>query len=182
MNKELRAGTADENSTNDDNQHVSPACIKPNVSRSVLSLKEIYDEVISMSLPIKRDFTPEEFNSYIVVGFLPGAPIKIMVGRVVQVRNEAGAFGSNQIFMRCPDGDLQVHENQWFYKAPDKFIPRLNELFKDVPEDDKKNIYSIQGKYKQKGFIIKSKVKEGETTPMREVKTAIINKLSEMGF
>lgn len=181
MNKEILAGTDADSSTKDDNQHVSPACIKPNVSRSVLSLKEIYDEVISMSLPMKRDFTTEEFNSYIVVGFLPGAPIKIMVGRVVQVRNEAGAFGSNQIFIRCSDGSLQVHENQWFYKAPDKFIPRLNELFKDVPDDEKNNTYSIQGKYKRKGFIIKSKVKEGQTTPMREVRSAIINKLSEMG-
>lgn len=32
MNRELSAGTTDEQSTKDDNQHVSPACIKPIVS------------------------------------------------------------------------------------------------------------------------------------------------------
>ena len=32
MNRELSAGTTDEQSTKDDNQHVSPACIKPNVA------------------------------------------------------------------------------------------------------------------------------------------------------
>lgn len=41
MNNEISAGTADEQCRNVDDLHVSPACIKPNVSGSLLSDEDI---------------------------------------------------------------------------------------------------------------------------------------------
>lgn len=145
-------------------------------------LKIIYSEILSMDLQIKRDFTPDEFNSFIAVGYLPGAPIEKLIGRIVQVREEWGMFGSNQIFMRCSDGKLQCHENQWFYLIPDKYISQLTELFKSVELDANNNTYSLQGKHKRKGFIVKSKIKEGNSTPMRDVKAAIASKLASFSL
>ncbi len=140
-------------------------------------LKEVYDTVCSMSLRMKREFTSDEFNSFIAVGFLPGAPIEKLIGRVVQVREESGLFGSNQIFIRCCNGELQCHENQWFYKVPESFIPKLTEIFKEVEIDPIGKTYSIQEKYKRKGFIIPSKIKKGQTTPMREIKKSIMKNI-----
>lgn len=142
-------------------------------------LEEIYKEVQSMiqsmKLPMVRDFVESDFNKYIIVGFQPFLPTKSMIGRVVQVREEWGCFGSNQVFIREFDGNLQCHENQWFYKVPDSFIKDLDEIFDEY--DVKNRTYSLKGKQKRKGFIIKSKVKEGETTPMREVRSEIMKHL-----
>lgn len=142
-------------------------------------LEEIYEEIRSTELTMVRDFDESDFNKFIIVGFQPFLPIKSMIGRLVQVREEWGCFGSNQVFIREIDGKLQCHENQWFYKVPESFLPRLVEIFKDCQLDKKNTTYSLCGKQKRKGFIIKSKVKEGESTLMRDVKQAIINKISE---
>lgn len=144
------------------------------------ALEEIYKEIRSIELPMVRDFDESDFNKYIVVGFQPSLPTKSMIGRLVQVREEWGCFGSNQIFIREFDGQLQCHENQWFYKVPDSFKPRLDEIFKDGFLDTKNIVYSLRGKQKRKGFIIKSKVKKGESTPMRDIKVAINHELSKL--
>jgi len=143
-------------------------------------LKKIVDEVYNLQHPPVRDFTDHDFNSFIVVGFLPGAPIKLMIGKLVQVRMESGAFGSNQIFLRLYDGSLQVHENQWFYHVPISFhfMEQLCEIFEESAQDDEPGkTYSIRNEYQETGFIIPSKVKAGETTPMREVKKDFMNSL-----
>ncbi len=144
------------------------------------ALEEIYKEIRSIELPMVRDFNESDFNKYIVVGFQPSLSTKSMIGRLVQVREEWGCFGSNQIFIREFDGQLQCHENQWFYKVPDSFKTRLDEIFKDGFWDTENITYSLRNKQKRRGFIIKSKVKEGKSTPMRDVKIAITNKLSKL--
>jgi|ERR1700741_1344768 len=136
-------------------------------------LQEIYDEIIETSPKTVREFEEKDFNTYIIVGFLPNAPINMMVGRIVQIRMEAGAFGSNQIFFRQYDNKLMIHENQWFYRVPEKYISELNDIFKDAYLDEPNLTYSLRHEDPENGFVVKSKVKEGETTPMREVKKDI---------
>lgn len=133
--------------------------------------QELYDKVRSESLPMVRDFTENDFNKYIAVFFLFNPDPIIMLGRIVQVREEWGQFGSNQIYMRCCDDRLQVHENQAFYFVPDNLIKEMDELFKDAELDTPNTTYSLQGKNRRKGFIVKSRIKKGDTTPMREVLT-----------
>lgn len=109
------------------------------------------------------EFTQSDFKRYIAVGFLINPPINVMIGKVVQIRKEWGAFGSDQIFLRCQDGLLQVHENQHFYFVPEEFKKELDELFKTVPDKDNPNdIYSLMNKNKRAGFIVPSKIKDGE--------------------
>jgi hypothetical protein len=120
-------------------------------------------------LPLVRDFTEKDFNKYIAVYFLINPDPIIMLGRIVQIRQEWGQFGSNQIFIRCCDDRLQVHENQAFHFLPDHLAAEADQLFKDVDLDEPDIPYSLQGKDRKKGFIIKSRVKQGSTTPMREL-------------
>lgn len=41
-------------------------------------------------------------------------------------------------------------------------------------------VYTLQGKYPEKGFIVESSVPDGESTPMRDIKNAIFDKLDEI--
>lgn len=77
-------------------------------------LEKIYKEIRSLELRIIRDFVESDFNKYIIVGFQPSLATKSMIGRIVQVREEWGCFGSNQVYIREFDGELQCHENQFF--------------------------------------------------------------------
>lgn len=142
-------------------------------------LQAIYDDTV-VSSELVKDFEPEDYKCYFVTGLL-FVPIIKKVGRVVQVREEAGAFGSHQVFMRCCDGNLQCHENQWYYKVPERLIPQLDELFaKMVDEDNGSNNYMLRNESGKVGFIIPSEVKEGESTPMREVQNAIMGRIAEI--
>ena len=140
--------------------------------------QEIHTNVVEHPLVMVNDFTENDFNCYLLVGFQPTLPLEEMIGRVVQVRKETGCFGSDQVFLREYDGGLQEHENQWFYRIPDIYHTRLDKLFK---RPEKIGLtYSLSGKHKRKGFIIKSEVKEGESTPMRDIKAAIKGKIAEI--
>jgi hypothetical protein len=73
------------------------------------------------------------------------------------------------------------HENQSFWLIPDKFKDYLDEIFKDAYLDDSDEYaYTLQGTRSEKGFIIKSTLKDDESSPMRDIKKAISNKLNEI--
>jgi len=76
---------------------------------------------------------------------------------------------------------LSSHTNQCLFTIDDEFKPELDAAFKDVEEDDPFNQeYSIVGKEVEIGFIIPSKIKPGESTPMRDIKGKINDRISEM--
>ena len=127
-------------------------------------------------------WTNEYKNSYVITGLQQGgANIDKRVGRVAQVRIEAGDFGSDNILLRHCDDVLQQHTNQSFWLIPDKFTEYLNECFKGVYLDDSdKYDYTLNEGFPERGFIVDSKIKEGESTPMRDIKSAIYGKLSEL--
>jgi hypothetical protein len=146
---------------------------KQNLKNLQAKANDIYESIKLLKPPMVRAFTENDFNKYIAVGFLINPDPIIMIGRIVQFREESGAFGSNQIFIRCCDGRLQVHENQFFHFVPEAFNHELDVLFKDIDRDLPNRSYSMQHQYEKKGFFIKSNIKEGETTPMREVKESL---------
>ena len=51
------------------------------------------------------------------------------IGYVVQVRKKAGAFGSDMVILRHPDGSLMRHENQSFCRLDDFWLERAKSLF-----------------------------------------------------
>lgn len=122
-------------------------------------------------------------NKYVTTGLIAGKEniANNRVGRVAQVRLEAGDFGSDCVLLRHKDGSLVPHENQSFWLIPDKFKDYLDEIFKDVYLDDSdKYAYTLQGAKSENGFIIKSHLKDNESSPMRDIKEAISNKLNEI--
>ena len=61
------------------------------------------------------------------------------------------------------------------------YLQYLDECFKDVDMDNATECeYTIGEKLPEKGFIIPSKIKDGESTPMRDIKNAINNKLKNL--
>lgn len=114
-------------------------------------------------------------HKFVVAGLQVGGynPIRL-VGCVVQVRKEQGQFGSDIVFLRHSDGDLWTHENQMFWLVKEKYEEELMELFKDHISSDLDNeTYTINNKQEASGFIIPSPYKEGDHTPMRDIKQKI---------
>ena len=88
---------------------------------------------------------------------------------------------SDCVLLRHKDNTLIPHVNQSFWLIPDKFKDYLDEIFKDVYLDDSDEYaYTLQGTKSEKGFIIKSKLKDDESTPMRDIKKLISDKLNEI--
>lgn len=129
-----------------------------------------------------HEWKPEHKNVYVITGWQQGgSTIDTRVGKVVQVRLESGEFGSDNVLLRHVDDSLVQHSNQCFWLIPTKFKNYLDECFKDVYLDDSDIFeYTLGGKDEAQGFIIKSPVKEGENTPMRDVKNAIYEKIAEI--
>lgn len=130
-----------------------------------------------------NNWTPEFKNKYVITGFIAGTEniANNRVGRVAQVRLEAGDYGSDCVLLRHKDDTLVRHENQSFWLIPEKFKDYLDEIFKDTYLDDSDAIfYTIGGKKRNKGFIVKSPIKGNKSTPMRDIKNAISSKLDEI--
>jgi len=81
-----------------------------------------------------------------------------VIGYVVQVRKQWGAFGSDMFFLREHDGTLRTHENQSFWKLSDEQVEAVLPFFKDSSSDElegNKNLeYSILSEQKASGFIV----------------------------
>lgn len=123
-----------------------------------------------------------DFNSYVITGPQAGRPNTpdVLIGRVVQVRLESGQFGSETVFLRHINS-FTTHENQAYFRIPERFKEYLDDRFKDT-ELDKPNIeYTMNGEDPKTGFIIPSPVPEGESTPMRDVTASIKRSISKMG-
>lgn len=129
-----------------------------------------------------HNWTTDYKNKYVITGLQQGgAGIEKRIGRVAQVRLEAGDFGSDNVLLRHSDDGLQQHTNQSFWLIPEKFTTYLDECFKDVYLDNSDEYEYTLGKDSkpEKGFIIPSKVKAGDSTPMRDIQNAIDKLISD---
>lgn len=95
------------------------------------------------------------FNTIVISGpCMGGQPDCKLIGRLVQVRKQSGAFGSDTVIIRCMDGELQSFHNQAFFSVHDDYKEEIDSLFKDVKLDLPNREYSIIGKHKAKGFVV----------------------------
>jgi len=80
------------------------------------------------------------------------------IGYVVQVRKKVGAFGSDIVLLRHPDGKLGHHENQSFFRMNDFWLKKAKTLFPDEMTPDKHEDYSqpytLSSGYPETGKII----------------------------
>ena len=134
--------------------------------------QDYYGSVISK-------WTAKHKGVYVITGIQQNnSGIQNQIGKVVQVRLEAGQFGSDSILLRHCDDSLVEHSNQIFWSIPERFNSYLDEFFKDTYLDDSDtNEYSLKGNCPKKGFIIESQIKAGKSTPLRRIKTAILKNL-----
>jgi hypothetical protein len=99
----------------------------------------------------------EDVGMYVITGMqFPNVPVR-RVGYVVQVRKKAGAFGTDIVFIRHPDGCLVTHENQVFYMMNEEDVKELKEFYPQDcgPEyEDHTKEYSIGGKFPMAGKIV----------------------------
>ena len=86
-----------------------------------------------------------------------GNDLARMVGYIVQVRLKAGAFGSDIVLMRCPDGVLARHENQFFFAVNEEQKQKIIDLFEDKTKEDYSSPYTLGGEYPETGKVIQPK-------------------------
>lgn len=147
----------------------------------ILSMSKIKDDQEYLGEMI-HEWKLEHKNAYVITGMQQGgAGIDNRVGRVAQVRLESGDFGSDNVLLRHVDDSLTQHTNQSFWLIPAKFKEYLDECFVDAYLDDSDKFEYTLGKIGgATGFIIPSPIKDGESTPMRDIKGAIYNKISDI--
>ena len=123
-----------------------------------------------------------DMNCYVVTGMQAGSDnsTDTRIGRVVQIRLEDGQFGSDTVLLRHCNNSLISHQNQCFYRVPGNKKEYLDKIFKKVHLDaaDKEE-YGIAGEDGYVGFIKPSSVKEGASTPMRDIKRQLYNRIDE---
>lgn len=103
---------------------------------------------------LKIDAEEHGFNTIVIAAFAPCEDIK-KVGRLLQVRKNAGAFGTDSIFIRTMDGGIECWENQSFYSVHPDCADYFHKLFEETPIDPPNSEYSINQKHKASGFIVK---------------------------
>lgn len=102
------------------------------------------------------EFKNEDFGKFVTTGLNDHRDKQALVGRLVQVRKRAGAFGSDCVLLRHLDGRLIVHENQFFTIIDDYLLCHwLEFIFKDVVGDSPEEEYTLgEGRRPKTGFII----------------------------
>lgn len=106
----------------------------------------------------KHKFNVEEFGykTIVITGPIQGK-IEPSFGRLIQVRKNSGAFGSDTVLLRESDGQLRSYHNMGFYSVANEYLSMYENAMKEVDEkniDDVSYSYSIQGDNKAIGFIV----------------------------
>lgn len=138
-------------------------------------ITKLLNQIVADNGMMIRDFTDADHGKYLITGPQSGNnKVDKYIGKIVQVRKEAGAWGSDIVFLRHYNS-LMMHENQFFFLVKEKYFAQLDELFKDSYKDVIGDSYTMHGAEETRatGFIIPSKIKDGETTPLREVRKDI---------
>lgn len=144
---------------------------KEEIAKSIMKSTNLYRNMI-------HSFNESDLNRLVVIGMNNCSRYVDMIGKVVQVRLEAGAFGSDSVFLRRADGSLGNYENQSFHPLSGDELKKAMEMFTDV-EIDTELTFTICNENEKTGFIVPSEVSEGQSTPMRDIKNALMCKIAE---
>jgi hypothetical protein len=102
---------------------------------------------------LRRPWQRSDKGKFVITGPMIGNMSGVL-GRVVQVRQKTGAFGTDTVLIREQNGKLSSHENQFFWIIPEEYETELQELFRNVVEDDAdEEEYTIVGQDPVKGFL-----------------------------
>lgn len=104
----------------------------------------------------KHNCEEHGYNAIVISGPIMGSR-DVRFGRLIQVRKKSGAFGSDTILIREPNGTLSSHHNQAFFSVADEFKPNYEKAMKKqdaLGHDKKGDEYSIQGHNPASGFVV----------------------------
>lgn len=93
------------------------------------------------------------FNTIIITGPIQGQS-GLRYGRLVQVRKKSGAFGSDTVLLREPDGRLMSYHNMGFFAVSSDFVEEYEKSMAGVELDTPNRSYNIQGNNSAQGFIV----------------------------
>lgn len=148
---------------------------------------DLYKKILSDKGCYKDSFRDSDYGIYLIPCWAEIlVPLERSVCRVVQVREEIGAFGSDMVFVRCSDGTLMPWENQSFFEVKEEYIPQLETIFSEVNEwDDNEEGRALGYNYPDNkenvvGFIIPSPHGDDYVSPTKAIKTAIFKKLDNI--
>jgi hypothetical protein len=97
------------------------------------------------------------------------------IGYVAQVRKKAGAFGSDMILLRHPDGTMMRHENQSFFRMSDELAEKAKKLFDEgvTPEMEDYTVpyYIGTNEFPETGAIIEPNDRGpvGDNSPLVQI-------------
>ena len=147
-----------------------------------------FKEIVSARDPMLMLFSFRdhlEIGEYLITGLQVGNTQGQLgwhkyIGYVVQIRKGVGAFGSDLILLRHPDGILTQHENQMYYRMNKYWEDKAKKLFKKgvVPStEDYTQPYTLCGKYPAIGKIIEPSVEhpEPDNSPLMKITTTQSN-------
>lgn len=122
-----------------------------------------------------------EIGEYLITGIQQGnlngeLGWQMYIGYVVQIRKKAGAFGSDIILLRHPDGTLGRHENQSYHRVSDYWLKEIKKKFnEDITPDneDYSKPYTLGDKYPETGKIIEpsDNMPVQDNSPMMSITT-----------
>jgi hypothetical protein len=121
-----------------------------------------------LRIPILKYPSP---GTYVTTGlqsgnFGAGADWLNYIGYVVQVRKDAGEFGSHMVLLRRPDGNLSSHSNQSYVELVDRLLGEAKKMFDEahnteIPPAPENECYdepfTINGEYPEMGKIVEPK-------------------------
>lgn len=87
------------------------------------------------------------------------------IGYVVQVRLKAGAFGTDLILLRHPNGELRAHSNQSFYRLAGFAEAIVKTLYPDgvtfEEYEDPAEEYTVSGSFPESGAVVEPGCQQG---------------------
>lgn len=150
----------------------------------------LYNQVIADKGDIVLDSSEYNHGDLVITAYaeLLGIPVDRQIGRLVQIREEAGAFGSDLFFIRNVEGTLSAWENTHFYMVKDKYTKAIMDIYQkydniqsDDSEEGRALGYRAYGEDEYvKGFLIPSSREDGYIAPIKAVRGAILDKLNNM--
>lgn len=109
-------------------------------------------EMIGLMSP----FEENHLNVFVCTGPQQGQGFEFnrYVGRVIQVRQKAGSWGSDVVLLQHQNGEISSHENQMFWTVPHRtiFMEKFKETFPEEFDNDTE--LTIGGNFPATGFII----------------------------
>lgn len=109
------------------------------------------------------DLKTIDFGHFVFIGIRESKEINFEnnVGYLLQIREKQGEFGTDQVLIRHPSGEIIAHENQSFYNIDSKSAMLILPYFSTIPgqeliERDFDLNFSVNG-VKKTGFYIEFK-------------------------